>query len=559
MRKLFWSALLLLSIPVTVLGDDLYRVRLDSFHDADLLRSSDAEVLVRLGNEYLVLADEATVAYLQENALGHALVARDVDASGLAVDRRHDRANVSRYELLYESDGIRLYRVEPEQLNTALEFGDLLPLANRRAKVVYTPTRDVATAAAALTIDLDSLITLISQDTIESYLYRLEAFQERKAGTDSVKAARDWIRGRFESYGYDSVYIDTFTARISGVWKECYNVVAVKPGSLFPDSQVVIGAHHDGVTGSPAADDNGSGTVGVLEIARVLAGMSTDATLIFITFDAEESGLLGAYDYAAAAAQRGDAIKLMFNMDMIAWQPNSNQAKLYHGTNAAFASQWISVAYPLVGISGTLSGNSGGSDHYPFYQYGYDVIFLHEYIFSGVYHSARDSTTYCNFDYMTRMIQASLAMIYSISAGADLDADGVADVDDNCPGLANADQANSDGDPLGDACDNCPQVTNAGQENLDGDAWGDVCDSCLAYATPGNAPIMTGDVDDNGAIQSSDIVYAVNYLFKSGPQPLPAEMCVDVNCDGQCTSTDIIGLVNHVFKDGAVPCDVCLP
>jgi hypothetical protein len=559
MRRLLLSILLLLTIPITVEGADLYEVRLSKSGDAVLLRSSGAEALVRVGNEYLVLADESAVAYLQHNALDHTLIARDVDAARLAVDRRTDRENVGRYELLYERDGIRLYRVAAEEREAAVQTGDLLSLADKRARIVYTPAREAIPAQAALTFDLDSLIALVSQDTIESYLNRLQAFQARKAGTDSIKAARDWIRGRFVSFGYDSVYVDTFMANISGVMRQCYNVVAVRPGSLYPDSQVVIGAHHDGVAGSPAADDNGSGTVGVLEMARVLADSPNDVTLIFITFDAEESGLLGAYHYAAAAAQRGDDIKVMFNMDMIAWQPNSTQAKLFHGPNSGFASQWIALATPLVGIQGILSGNSSGSDHWPFHQYGYSVVFLHEYVFSGVYHSSLDSTTYCNFDYMTRMIQASLALIYSNSAGADLDADGVADAVDNCRGIPNHDQANSDGDPLGDACDNCPQITNAGQENLDGDAWGDVCDNCVAHATPGNVPIHTGDVNDDGALQASDIVYMVAYVFRSGVEPLPAQACGDVNCDGTITSSDIIDLVNYVFKSGDPPCDVCQP
>jgi hypothetical protein len=74
----------------------------------------------------------------------------------------------------------------------------------------------------------------------------------------------------------------------------------------------------------------------------------------------------------------------------------------------------------------------------------------------------------------------------------DGDADGVADDQDNCPDLPNADQADSDGDGLGDYCDpdgdadgdgvdnqtdNCPFVPNADQADVDGDGIGDACDS----------------------------------------------------------------------------------
>lgn len=68
----------------------------------------------------------------------------------------------------------------------------------------------------------------------------------------------------------------------------------------------------------------------------------------------------------------------------------------------------------------------------------------------------------------------------------DGDDDKVADVLDNCPGLANVNQTDSDGDKLGDACDNCPAAKNAGQADFDGDGVGDACDAC--NGTPGTKP-----------------------------------------------------------------------
>ncbi len=72
---------------------------------------------------------------------------------------------------------------------------------------------------------------------------------------------------------------------------------------------------------------------------------------------------------------------------------------------------------------------------------------------------------------------------------ADDDNDGIPDVSDNCPLVANPDQADTDGDGLGDVCDpdddndgiadfedNCPKVANPGQEDADGDGVGDACD-----------------------------------------------------------------------------------
>jgi len=83
---------------------------------------------------------------------------------------------------------------------------------------------------------------------------------------------------------------------------------------------------------------------------------------------------------------------------------------------------------------------------------------------------------------------------------ADADSDGVADEDDNCVDVANADQANADGDSLGDACDNCPSDDNEDQVDEDGDGAGDVCDVCLGRANPDQL-----DADEDGVGDVCDV------------------------------------------------------
>lgn len=75
----------------------------------------------------------------------------------------------------------------------------------------------------------------------------------------------------------------------------------------------------------------------------------------------------------------------------------------------------------------------------------------------------------------------------------DTDGDGVADEQDNCLAVANADQADADGDGVGDACDNCPNDANSDQADRDGDGLGDACDNC-----PNNANADQADSDGDG-------------------------------------------------------------
>lgn len=72
--------------------------------------------------------------------------------------------------------------------------------------------------------------------------------------------------------------------------------------------------------------------------------------------------------------------------------------------------------------------------------------------------------------------------------GKDVDGDGVVNAADNCPTIANANQANEDGDPRGDACDECPPVASTMVIDADGDGVGDPCDP--HPTVPGDAIVV---------------------------------------------------------------------
>ena len=96
---------------------------------------------------------------------------------------------------------------------------------------------------------------------------------------------------------------------------------------------------------------------------------------------------------------------------------------------------------------------------------------------------------------------ALLAGLNCPPLGQDTDGDGVADNLDNCPALANADQADGDGDGVGDVCDNCVDTANTSQADADGDDAGDACDECDADANKteaGQCGCGTADTDTDG-------------------------------------------------------------
>jgi len=449
--------------------------------DAEALARLPITAIAHLGNDYFVIGGETSERDFHADKLDYAILAADVDRDCLYLDRRTERPVAAGITLLYERDGFRLVRtVAPLERETAM-IADLLPLRHVLPQIRYSepiePSITLRRANVIGQIDLDSLINVVQQDSIESYLNRLQAFHGRVAGTDSNRAARDWLLEKFQSFGYDSVYVDEFPSGAGGVTWPYYNVIAVKPGTTYPDEHIIVGAHFDGVPGSPAVDDNGSGTAGVLEIARVMTGIETGISIIFIAFDGEEVGLEGSWHYADSAAARGEQILFMLNMDMIGDIANDTQAQVAAGTDSTYAEQWITLAADLVGLEGLLGGYFA-TDYLPFIEHGFNAISLMERIKSSVYHQYNDSTTHINFDYLTRMIKASLALVASGATDEDFDGDGITNAADNCPFAINADQQNDDSDSLGNACDNCPITDNPFQEDMDDDNLGDACDIC---------------------------------------------------------------------------------
>jgi subtilisin family serine protease len=63
-----------------------------------------------------------------------------------------------------------------------------------------------------------------------------------------------------------------------------------------------------------------------------------------------------------------------------------------------------------------------------------------------------------------------------------------------------------------------------------------------------------GDVNNDGMISISDVIYLINYLFKFGPRPNPEK--ADTNCDGKVSLSDIVFLINYLFKGGPQPCSI---
>src|SRR5215470_6931931 len=138
----------------------------------------------------------------------------------------------------------------------------------------------------------------------------------------------------------------------------------------------------------------------------------------------------------------------------------------------------------------------------------------------------------------------------TLSYTDDADGDGKSDGFDNCPFVANRDQADGDGDGVGNACDNCPTIANPDQRDTDGDGQGDACDSdrdgdnilndadnCPGIYNPdqtdtdgdGQGDACDSDDDGDGVPDAQD--HCPRNADPSNPTSIPGVQCV-VDTDG---------------------------
>ncbi len=234
----------------------------------------------------------------------------------------------------------------------------LLCMSTSWAFAQQVPSTSGTTAAPVAKAASDPIANLVGRLDLERYkatIKGLTRFGDRRQGTDRNRAAVDWIEAQLKSYGctnterirYDyqppaagartgrrptdpsagpggsrrrgNIFPDTVNndpmkqpdAKLReldsqpstpGPREEVY---CTKIGSTHPDQMYILGAHMDGIGWGEAANDDGSGTALVMELARIFSGpdVRTDVSIRFALWNNEETGLNGA---AAYVDQRKD-------------------------------------------------------------------------------------------------------------------------------------------------------------------------------------------------------------------------------------------------------------
>ncbi len=267
--------------------------------------------------------------------------------------------------------------------------------------------------------DLKTHITFLASDELEG----------RETGKPGEAIAAAYIADLFKDYGLepagdDNTYLQEFVVNTSmlknphvnedfeGEKRLAYNVVGTLYGTEAAEDFIIIGAHFDhlgwgdGGFGSLyagdslkihyGADDNASGTAGLLELAEYFSENRPKKDILFIAFTAEEMGLLGSDYYTKNPTVDLTSAIAMINMDMIGRMKDNKLMIFGIGT----ADNWEDIIYTANTDSLSLSlveDGTGASDHTSFYYQNIPV--LHYFTDTHEdYHKPSDTADLINYD-----------------------------------------------------------------------------------------------------------------------------------------------------------------
>ena len=205
-------------------------------------------------------------------------------------------------------------------------------LRNNYDPSLYAPSTVISDRVSIV----NGIVNDISTDSLKANLITLESFGNRNTGSDTLSnttgigAARRWILSRFQAYSAANGnrlvtgYMN-FNENICSMSTH-KNVYAILPGMDTSRKDVLLVEAHmdsrcegrcDVSCDAPGMDDNGSGTVLVIELARVMSKYAFDRTIIFTTVTGEEQGLVGGRAWAEYLNSNNIPLLACLNNDVI--------------------------------------------------------------------------------------------------------------------------------------------------------------------------------------------------------------------------------------------------
>lgn len=193
------------------------------------------------------------------------------------------------------------------------------------------------------------------------------------------------------------------------------NLIAEKKGTVNPLKVIILSSHIDSV-GNRGANDNGTGTIGLLAVAKELAKAEYGSTIRILGFDREEVNLKGSDTYVATLPDEEEVIGNI-NFEMMG--VNSRDDGAFHlidcgRKDSIFLSNAIKKSIVDLNLAlSVVKTCTDRSDHASFWRHGHPAVVISENFFGGdadpCYHAKCDvMDERLNYNYMAKILAATL-------------------------------------------------------------------------------------------------------------------------------------------------------
>jgi peptidase M28-like protein len=315
---------------------------------------------------------------------------------------------------------ILLVALDPERVHQLEQKGltcyGVSPLAPHH--MVFA-VRDRSATRAVRVGWIETLVHEVSRAEIEATLTHVVSFPTRYSTSVHYTDVLRWARDHLEALSYTTLVQD-----ISVNGSVSHNLIADKQGSAVgPRDVVLMTAHLDSINiqggpmaPAPGADDNGSGSAGLLEMARVFATHQGVHDLRFILFGGEEEGLFGSTQYVASLSEaERNRIRAVVNMDMIGTMNTSTRSVMLEGApvSQTVINGLAEAAATYTDLSVETSLHPFASDHVPFIQASIPAVLTIEGVDSanGNIHSINDTIEHINYDLAVEVLRMNVAFL----------------------------------------------------------------------------------------------------------------------------------------------------
>lgn len=268
---------------------------------------------------------------------------------------------------------------------------------------------------------IQTFVDKVSRSRYESYLKHLVSYPNRLSTSSYYKDAAMWAHGQLKEMDY-TVNIENISMN-NGTSN---NIIAEKHGQHSDiKNLIIVTAHLDSVNheggdmaNAPGADDNGSGSAGLIEIASVLKELPTQHDLRFILFGGEEQGLLGSKQYIENLSTLDKSrIRAVINMDMIGSLNTLPPTVLLEGApiSQSIINELAEAAATYTSLEVQTSLNPFASDHVPFIQANIPAVLTIEGKDEENHneHTSDDTLDLINYELALDILKMNVAFIAS--------------------------------------------------------------------------------------------------------------------------------------------------